>query len=87
MSVSKATGKPRIRSADSLLDETRLVHQSRDNALQWIIDNMATKDDLADTNKAIADLTQAVKDGFNALGINIANGDHRIGGTAIRPVK
>jgi hypothetical protein len=58
-----------------------------DDRLSNIEENMATKTDLAVTNKAIEALTELVKDGFNALGINIANGDHRVGGRAIRPVK
>jgi hypothetical protein len=75
MAPSKA---PRIRQVDALLEETRLVHQSRDNGLQWVIDNMATKDDITALRGDIAALAEVVKDGFATLGVNIANGDHRL---------
>lgn len=41
------------------------------------------KTDVAALAGSIEALTQLVKDGFSTLGINVANGDHRIG----RPVK
>lgn len=45
------------------------------------------KTDLKGVKSDIAALTELVRDGFASLGINIANGDHRVGGRAIRPVK
>lgn len=58
-----------------------------DDRLENIEENMATKADVAATNKAIAALSELIEDGFRTLGVNIANGDHRVGGRAIRPVK
>jgi hypothetical protein len=64
-----------------------------DDRLRNIEENMATKDDVADikanmaTKNDLAELTRIVKDGFATLGVNISNGDHRVSGRAIRPVK
>jgi hypothetical protein len=67
---------------------------STDDRLGNIEENMATKADLAavkadvaGVKSDIAALTELVKDGFATLGVNIANGDHRVGGTAIRKIK
>jgi hypothetical protein len=87
--MSKATGRPVIRSADRLVDETRLVHQSRDDGLQWVIDNMALKEDItglkgdaSSIKSDVAALREIIKEGFATLGVNITNGDGRF-----RPVR
>ena len=59
---------------------------TRDDVAE-IKQHMATKKDLADVKSDIAKLTELIQEGFATLGVNIANGDHRVGGRAIRPVK
>lgn len=76
--ISSATGGPIIRKSAALIEETRLVHESRDAATQWIVDNMANKEDVEAIEAGIAALTQLVTEGFTTLGVHISNGDHRL---------
>ena len=58
-----------------------------DDRLGNIEENMVTKADLTKVANDITDLIKMVREGFDTLGVNISNGDHRVGGRAIRPVK
>lgn len=45
------------------------------------------KTELSGVKSDIAALAKMIREGFDTLGVNISNGDHRVGGRAIRPIK